>query len=153
MHEVSSATRSLAARILRIEAGGQSESTSLAEAGKRAFERLRPHLTELLGNQGFIALLRRANYLAQGQFPMLTALRIDVLDGAGLTGLEAFNGAIVDEPAQAAAALAEFLVRFLWLLETFLGQALTVHLLGEVWPELLLEDEDSGEQDGAASND
>lgn len=152
MHEVSSATRSLAARILRIEAGGQSDSTSLAEAGKRAFEGLRPRLTELLGNQGFIALLRRAKFLAQGQFPMLTGLRIDVQDGADLPGLEAINGVNVDEPAQAAAALAELLARFLWLLETFLGQALTVHLLGEIWPQLLLEDEDSGKQNGAASD-
>lgn len=102
-------------------------------AAFRALEKLAPHLSMMMGRGGFQALLTRAWALAAAEVPWLTMVQI-VADGE-LEGLAL---------AQASIDVADFcegevvlLAQLLGLLVAFIGPALTLRLINQVWPQLL----------------
>lgn len=110
-----------------------SDNLSVAQDSSafRVCEKLRGPLGKLLGVAGFRSLLSRAQALAATEVPWLTKIEI-TSDGSwdDLNGLKAKIGA---------EALAEgeiFLVgQLLGLLVIFIGPALTLQLVHDIWPK------------------
>jgi hypothetical protein len=104
----------------------------------RAIDRVRPHLSLLMGRSGLQALLARALKLATAEVPWLSAVRV-VADGeleglaaakATLNSADFFEGEVV------------LLAQLLGLLVGFIGPALTLRLISQIWPQLLFSDTD-----------
>ncbi len=101
-----------------------------------AIDKLRPHLATLTGNAGFQALLSRALALASRQAPWMVDLQVNAdgsLDGLGQVGKKM-------HPAEIASGCETLLALLLGLLVEFIGEALTLRLVREVWPRLPLDD-------------
>lgn len=98
----------------------------------RVCERLRQPLGRLLGNGGFRALLSRALTLAGAEFPWLRALRIHA-DGS-LVGLEEVKVKL-DSRAITEGEIV-LVSQLLGLLVTFVGPALTLRMLHDIWPKM-----------------
>lgn len=99
-------------------------------------ERLRPHLTTLMGTAGYRALLLRAIALAGAEIPWLSAAKVEA-DGsmtlpepadANVSPNEIFDGRI------------ELLAQLLGLMVAFIGERLTLQLVRDVWPRLPAKD-------------
>jgi hypothetical protein len=103
-----------------------------------AIDKLRPHLSTLMGRSGFQALLARALLLAAAEAPWLTAVRV-VADGE-------MEGLTVAYAKVDAAAFSEgeivLLAQLLRLLVGFIGPALTLRLINQLWPQLSFNDAD-----------
>ena len=134
MHEVSLSTQDLARRLLSREAGGHREPAALAAAIERACAQLRDRLVPLIGRIGFTALFRRALRLAQDELPVLVGLTVDEGPESCIAGGRQFAAAHVADPALVETALATILAHFLALLSTFIGEPLTLRVIGESWP-------------------
>ncbi len=99
-------------------------------------EKLRPHLTTLMGNGGYRALLLRSLALATGEIPSLQAARI-AADGR----LEGFDGLQAGLDHEGAAKGRVIVVsRLIGLLVAFIGEKLTLQLVSEVWPKLSIKE-------------
>jgi hypothetical protein len=100
----------------------------------RATDRLRPHLSTLMGRNGFQALLARALVLTSAEVPWLGAVKV-VGDGEieGLAAAQSRSGG-----ADYADGEVVLLAQLLGLLVAFIGPALTARLIGELWPQLAL---------------
>lgn len=134
--------RDLARRLLAREAGTESPGTlALAGAAERAFDKLRLHLSRLLGTDGFRVLLARAVTLARAEYSWLESAR--VRDDGSLEGLAE---AAVTDTAEAREGITAVPAQFLGLLETFIGRDLTLRLLHGVWPEADLPRDAGGEE-------
>jgi hypothetical protein len=118
--------RDLAERLIAHEArGNKSPKIPLALL---VDERLRPHLTTLMGSVGFRALLSRALVLANAEIPWLRAVHVKPDSSfAGLGELEANVG-----PEDFLEGCVVLLAQFLGLLVTFIGEDLTLRLVREV---------------------
>jgi hypothetical protein len=103
-------------------------------------DKLRPHLTTLMGNGGFQALLSRALALASADVSWLRALHVKA-DGT-LEGLAKPHAGL--DPAELLEGRVVLLAQLLGLLVALIGPNLTSRLLGEVWPEISLDDLDFG---------
>ena len=121
---IKSKTRELAEQLVALEAGSQRVSAADRLATCRVCEKLRRPLVTLTGTAGFSSLLARALTLARREDPALSA--VEVLPDGSLEGLEG-------KAAQAHAVLVGYLLS---LLITFIGEALTMRLLHDVWPDL-----------------
>ena len=99
-------------------------------------EKLRPHLTTLMGNGGYRALLLRSLALATAEVPSLQATHV-AADGrlAGSDGLE--SG--IDQEAIAEGRVI-VVAQLIGLLVAFIGEKLTLQLVREVWPKLDTKD-------------
>lgn len=105
-------------------------------------EKLRPDLLTLMGNMGFRALLSRALAQAGANVPWLSAVHVKSdgsLEGLSQLELEAHldsetiaNGRVV------------LLAELLGLLTTFLGETVTLRVARNIWPNVPLDDLDSG---------
>jgi hypothetical protein len=115
-------------------------STARIPAAFVVCEKLRPHMATLMGNAGFRSLVSRALALSSAQFPWLRAVHIKA-DGA-LDGLDEL--ATQAEPGAVAEGGVVLLTQLLGLLESFIGENLTVRLVREVSPKLSFNDHDSG---------
>jgi hypothetical protein len=115
-------TRELAQRLLDYETA--EPGTADTHAVWRVCDKLRRPLTALAGAAGFRLLLARALTLAKKESPLLDAWKIKS-DGS----LEGLNG-------EAAQAGAELVAQLLGLMTTFIGEALTLRLLHDVWADL-----------------
>lgn len=134
MGEVSPAARTLARQVLALEAGGQLRAEELARAVERACRRLRLHLADVIGPVGFDSLLTRALRLAQGEVPALERIALAEDLEPSLQGAHEF--AATHGPVAAGDAFAAILAHFIWLLITFIGEDLGLHLIRETWPEI-----------------
>lgn len=120
----------------------KASETSAAVAGDPArfavVEKLRPHLSMLMGRSGFEALLARALVLAIPEVAWLTAVRV-VADGE-------LEGLAVAQPGTDAAEFSRgevvLLAQLLGLLEAFIGPALTLRMINLLWPQLSLDGAD-----------
>lgn len=101
-------------------------------------EKLRPHLTSLMGNVGFSALLSRALALANAEVPWLRAVQVRA-DGS-LERLD--EPAAQADPEQISEGSVVLLAQLLGLLVVFIGEKLTLRLLRDIWPKLSLNDFD-----------
>jgi len=90
----------------------------------RVCDKLRRPITTLAGAAGFRSLLARALTLAKRESPVLGAWEVQA-DGS----LQGLNG----EAAQSGAVLIAHLIG---LMITFIGEALTLRLLHDVWLDL-----------------
>ena len=117
-------TRELAQRLLAYEAGVSSAALPNTPAACRVCDKLRRPLTTLAVAAGFRSLLARALTLAQRESPALRAWEVKA-DGS----LEVLNGEAVPSGAVLIAQL-------IGLMITFIGEALTLRLLHDVWINL-----------------
>ena len=104
----------------------------------RALDKLRPHLSMLMGRGGYQALLARALVLATAEVPWLKAVQV-VADGE-------LQGVTVAQAASEASDVSEgevvLLAQLLGLLVAFIGPALTLRLMIQMWPQLSFDDAD-----------
>jgi hypothetical protein len=131
MEQTTSAVRDLARRLLAREAGESEPAGTRGQAALRASEKLRAHLSKLVGVAGFQALLARALALAKAEVAWLDAVRVQP-DGS----LEGFGETARKQDAhEARKGEVALLAQLLGLLVTFIGEALTLRLLQDVWPD------------------
>lgn len=125
-------TLKLARTLLACEAG--SGSLSEASVGSplfRVLEKLRGQLVRLIGAGAFQVLLSRALLLATRQASALDGLCVKQ-DGS-LQTLSEVSASAVDGAAPV------LIAQLLSLLITFIGPALTMRMVRDVWPGLALE--------------
>lgn len=94
-------------------------------------EMLRPHLATLMGSGGFRALLLRALTLAHPEAPSLRSVQVN---DAGT--LEVPESLATPALAQVETAL---LAQFLGLLDTFIGESLTLQIVRQVFGKGIAE--------------
>lgn len=136
MATVAPLARALAAQVLQQEIGGRVDALALALATERADERLRRQMTEVVGQAGYTALVSRALYLAQQDFPALHGVVLDARPAGGLQGLREVAGASADDLDGPSTGLAAILAHLFCLLILFLGEELTLRLVHAAWPGL-----------------
>jgi hypothetical protein len=131
-------TRDLARRLLVYEANEGKNSEAAGSATVRVYEKLRGNLCVLVGVAGFQALASRALTLASSQVPGLRAVQV-AADGKlqGISGLEPPMKADEDRLDEEGVMLISSL---LGLLLMFLGEALTMNLVRNVWPDAAFDD-------------
>ncbi len=117
-------TRELAQRLVDYEEVETSPAMADIHAVSRVCDKLRRPLTTLAGAAGFRSLLSRALTLAKQESPLLGAWEVQA-DGS----LQGLNG----EAAQSGAVLIAHLIG---LMNTFIGESLTLRLLHDVWLDL-----------------
>ena len=143
-------TRDLARRLLSNEARSGKTSDSKEAATLHVYEKLRESICGVAGTAGFQPLAQRALALARAEAPGLGGLRVS-RDGSleVLEGLEAPIGIDkIDKEGAANHGAVEggvtLIARMLGLLQTFLGEALTLSLLRNVWPAEAFDDHNAG---------
>jgi len=117
-------TRELAQRLVAYEGVGTGSAMADMHSASRVCDKLRRPITTLAGAAGFRSLLARALTLAKRESPVLGAWEVQA-DGS----LQGLNG----EAAQSGAVLIAHLIG---LMITFIGEALTLQLLHDVWLDL-----------------
>jgi hypothetical protein len=92
-----------------------------------------------MGQTGYRALLSRALSLASAEVPWMRGVTVRP-EGTleGLADVEAKRG-----PAEVLEARVLLMTNVIGLLVAFIGEDLTLRLLGDVWPKLVLDDHDS----------
>jgi hypothetical protein len=130
--------RGLAKRLVVSETLGNKSSEVAETPAFPVIGELRPHLATLVGNGGFRALLARALALAQAEVPWLGAVRVNP-EGI-LEGWEATRSALDD--AELLEGRIVLVAQLLGLLIAFIGPSLTSRLVGEIWPQIPVEDGD-----------
>lgn len=138
--------RYLAKHLLAHETPENKPPEAKTPAPFHVIDKLRPHLATLMGQGGFRALLSRALVLANAEVSWLRAVHVKS-DGA-LDGLEALQDG--PDPAEHEEGRVVLLAQLLGLLVAFIGPGLTLRLVGEVWPQILLDGFDFG--DGGKSD-
>ena len=138
--------RSIAKRLMASETPGNTSAEADHPAAFRATDKLRPHLSTLMGRTGFQALLARALVLAAAEAPWLTAVEV-VADGE-LEGLTVVHAKL--DAAEFSEGEVVLLSQLLGLLAAFIGPALTLRLIIQIWPQLSFDDVDFGK---AVSNE
>jgi hypothetical protein len=132
--------RDLARRLITLEATRSRSPSTTPPTAFLACEKLRPSLATLLGGVGFSALLSRALVLATTEVKWLGVVHVNV--GGTLEGFAEPQART--SPAESARGGVVLLAQLLELLATFIGEALTVRLVREVWPELDADDAEFG---------
>ncbi len=124
--------KALAEQLLVLEASAVGSVRASNSAAFRVCDKLRGPLSRLMGTLGFRSLLSRARALAGAEVPWLLGLHTRP-DGSleGPAGLEAQL-----DPSTIAAGETVLVSHLIGLLVTFIGPALTVGLLRDVWPGL-----------------
>jgi hypothetical protein len=121
--------KNFARRLLALEASSGETRESEGSAAFRVSEKLRQALSTFVGVAGFRSLLSRALALAGDEFQWLKAIHVGAdgslegMDEVHLTDAEIAEGEVV------------LVAQLIGLLVTFIGEALTLHLLHDAWPE------------------
>jgi hypothetical protein len=132
METPSPAMRELAGRLL---AASQSAAKTRGGDALLVNERLRIALTRFTGAEGCAVLLRRAVALASAEVPALRDATFDAEGRVeGIEQLPALPGSM------ASAAETAVTAHLLGLLETFIGQKLTLMIVREACPKSLPEE-------------
>ena len=128
-----------ARRLLAWEAGSGESTQSTGSVPLRVYEKLRQRLCFLAGVASFHSLASRALALAKSEVPDLSTVQV-APDGSllGAGGADVQN----EPPWQEAGTL--LIARLLGLLVVFLGEALTLNLISDLWPDSTLDDRVSG---------
>lgn len=130
--------RSIARQLVACEKPGNTSAELDSPTAFRATDKLRPHFSMLMGRGGFQALLARALMLATAEVPWLATVRV-VADGE-LEGLTAATTTV--DSADFVEGEAVLLAQLLGLLVAFIGPALTLRLINQLWPQLEFDDAD-----------
>lgn len=138
MKRASSQLRIIAKQLMASETPRDTSAEVGNPAAFWAIEKLGPHFSMMMGRGGFQALLTRALALAAAEVPWLTAVQVDA-DGE-LEGLTAAQTRVdVSDFCEGEVVL---LAQLLGLLVAFIGPALTLRLINQIWPQLLFNDAD-----------
>jgi hypothetical protein len=132
-------TRDLARRLLADEAAVDKTSLTPESTTLRVYEKLRRSLTALAGAAGFRSLASRALTLAKAKAPDLSTMQVAEDGSLKLLG-EAEPESDKRQNGEGGVVL---LNELLGLLHAFIGEALTLRLLQEVWPNTVFDDRDS----------
>ena len=138
MSQATPSMRRFARCLIACETKGNKSSGAKAAASFPVPEKLRVPLTVLMGRGGFRALLSRALALATVEVRWLRAVQVKA-DGA-FEGVEALHERI--DPAEFLEGRVVLLAQLLGLLVAFIGPNLTLRLVREIWPQILLGDLD-----------
>jgi hypothetical protein len=130
--------RDFAERLIAYETRGNKSSKTKTAEVFLVGEKLRLHLTALMGKVGFRALLSRALVLANAEAPWLRAVHVKA-DGS-LGGLDELGGQV--DPKKTTEGSVVLLAQLLGLLVAFIGGSLTLRLVREIWPKIPLNDVD-----------
>ena len=130
--------RDLAQRLVSYEADGDYASEPVGSSTLRVYEKLRRSLGELAGAAGFQALAFRALTLARSEVPSLRALEVTA-DGS-LNGMSKIEFPAGGEKKGTPEGGVVLISRLLGLLHIFLGEALTMNLVRDMWPYAALDD-------------
>ncbi len=131
--------RLLASRLLGSEAGGQQEAPDLVDAAETICRKIHEQLASLIGAEGVRALMIRALHLAKDGHPLFQRVEIGSESEAYLKGLRQSAQGL--EPTEIRRGIVTFLGNFVWLLATFIGEALALRLVARIWPDVSAEDE------------
>jgi hypothetical protein len=129
--------RKLAARLVENETWGKSDAVN-STALFLVTEKLHAPLATLMGKAGYRAVIGRALSLAKRQVHCLGGVQVNP-DGS-LTGTE-----LLPEncpPAEFIEGRLVVIARLLDLLVAFIGAALTVGLINQIWPKVKTDDLD-----------
>jgi hypothetical protein len=132
----------IAKRVMVAETAASSSSGALSATDFPATEKLRPHLAMLVGGGGVRALLARALVLATAEVAWLSAAHVNA--EGDLEGLDLVRTNLA--PAELLVGRTILLAQLLGLLVAFIGPALTLRLLSEIWPQVPLQDWDFGKE-------
>ena len=121
--------------IARAIAAGGSADGGTGEGWLQLWSRLATHLSPLIGESGFTALLRRTMRLVSTEYDWLSALQATSTPEELLAGL-CDQFAEVD-PGMARDANTALLSIFTKLLSGLIGEALTIRLLVSAWTDAL----------------
>ena len=138
METPSPAMRQLARRL---QAANQRDAGAHAQEAGLVNEKLRVVLTRFTGSDGCAALLRRALALASAESP---ALRHATFSGEGR--LEGVEQLALQSGSVATAAQFAFTSHLLGLLDTFIGEKLTLMMVREACPEAFSDKYNSREE-------
>ena len=128
--------REFARRLIAFETkGNKSRQTQLPIIGL-VDEKLRPHLSNIMGSAGFRALLSRSIALARTELPWLRTVQVNA-DGT-LQGWDELHAQV--SPDDFVDGSVVLLAQLLGLLVAFIGESLTLRMAGELWPKLSLTD-------------
>jgi hypothetical protein len=133
-------TRDLARRLLAYEAAADQTSLSTESTVIRVYEKLRRSLCTLAGVAGFHSLASRALTLAKAEAPSLSAMQVTADGSLQLLGETESQS----DKHQAGEGGVILLAQLLGLLHTFIGEALTLRLVQDAWPNAAFDDRDSG---------
>jgi len=134
MNPATPATQNLGLWLLAQEVIGGTPSEK-TDATFRVCGRLRNSLSTLAGAAGYRSLISRALTLAMKEAPSLEKVQVKAdgsLEWAGTVDLQQ----AIDETAIGGAVL---VAQLLGLLFTFIGQALTLRLVRDLWPDAPFE--------------
>jgi hypothetical protein len=131
--------RTAAERLLGLEAVAGKRAVAKSPAATRVNERFRQVLSTLMGAAGFRALLARALILAKAEAPELSAVQVQADGSLGdLTpSIDAGDG-----KRRFADGEVVLVAHLLGLLVTFLGEALMLRLVNDMWPKVSFDDLD-----------
>ena len=104
-------------------------------------EKLADPLSSLAGNAGFQSLLSRALTITKAEIPRLSMTKVQAEGCVNLSEIHPHLSA--EEAAQAEIAL---VANILQLLCTFLGEALVLRILREIWPDAFFNEGESGKE-------
>ncbi len=125
--------RDLAERLIAYETRGKKSRTGTLPAFP-VCERLGPVLSTLMGETGFRMVLSRAVVRAQAEVPSLSIVQVQA-DGS-LSGLDKADRNGQPQPEDLANGSVVVVAELLGLLVAFIGEAVTLQIVAEVWPKL-----------------
>lgn len=145
------AIQGLVRRLLTLEAAENQDQESVIGAAERVSDKLRAHLSQRIGQEGFRTLLARALTLTVNQFPHLRTVR--VAEDSSLVGLRRAASATQetrDDVSQqdTVEGVVALVAHLLGLLFTFIGEDLTLRILSAVVPALALPEPASDDAAG-----
>ena len=139
--------RDLARSLLAYEAVASKTSEPVEAVALRVYEKLRQSLGTFAGVAGFQSLAFRALALARLEAPSLSAAQVSA-DGSlhGLGEFEKQTDIAADRAGEYPAGEGGIILiaRLLSLLLIFLGEALTLSLLRNAWPDATFDERNSG---------
>jgi hypothetical protein len=148
--------RDLAARLVAHEASVSSPADARTSAAFRVCEKLRQPLAALAGAAGFRSLLSRALVIAQREAPGLSRIRVNADGSLGdvgaVRGLSNQDPKPNDAPQDAPQNLPQpgtdegtlLVAQLLGLLHIFIGEAITLRLARDIWPNASVHRTESG---------
>lgn len=131
MNKASPEIHDLARRLLVIETGADESSEEIA---RRVIHELGLQLIRFAGVEGFRSLLSRALILARAEAPELNP--VQVRDDGSLENFETAEHLSNTGTAKPPGTI--LLAHLLQLLVTFIGESLTLTLVGDKWPEAIV---------------
>ena len=130
--------RDLANRLVAYEAATKKASEPMESAAPCVYDKLRMRLSALAGVAGFQALAFRALAQAKADAPGLLAVEV-AADGS-LKGLGESEPTVDIDNDSAGEGGVVLIGRLLELLLIFLGEALTLNLISDLWQDAALDD-------------